>query len=253
MAREPKCRRVESIPKVNVFKPVGIPRSCLQEIVVKVEELEAIRLKDLLGLEQEECAERMGISRPTLQRILIEGREKIAGALIEGKTIRIQGGDYCLGQGHCRKEELLKKRTEHCPYWEDSTGEGQCNVGTKISGTKIAICASGDSPSALVDGRFGRCAYFIIWNEEQGKFEVIRNNGPELNQGAGTGAVLELLRRGVGILICNRIGPKAFAIFNRAGGKIYGSAEDLEIKDVLKQYRAGELPPIKTANHVGAN
>jgi len=253
MAREPKCRRVESIPKVKVFKPVGIPRSCLEEIIVKVEELEAIRLKDLLGLEQEECAERMGVSRPTFQRILIEGREKIAGALIEGKAIRIEGGDYCLGQGHCRKIERFKKRTEHCPYLEDITGEEQCNVGTEMAGSKIAICASGNSPSASVDGRFGRCAYFILCDEEQGKFEVVSNNGPELNQEAGTEAVHELLRRGVGILICNRIGPNALAVFNRAGGKVFGSGEGLDIKFVLKQYRAGELSPIKTANNVGAN
>ena len=249
MAREPKCRRVESIPKVTVFKPAGIPRSSLEEVVVKLEELEAIRLKDLQGLEQEECAECMGVSRPTFQRILMEGRGKIAAALIEGKAIRIEGGNYCLGQGQCRKAEQSQKRRDDCLYREDYAGEN-VEGGNEIAGTKIAICASGDSPSASVDGRFGRCAYFMLWDEEQGSFDAISNSGPGLNQGAGTGAAHELLRRGVGIIICNHIGPKALTVFQKAGCKVYGAVQDLNIEIVLKQYQAGGLSSIETANNI---
>jgi predicted DNA-binding protein (UPF0251 family) len=64
--------------------------------VLKVEELESIRLKDYLKMEQEEAAERMGVSQPTFNRILHEARRKIAEALVEGKAIRIEGGDYVL-------------------------------------------------------------------------------------------------------------------------------------------------------------
>jgi predicted DNA-binding protein (UPF0251 family)/predicted Fe-Mo cluster-binding NifX family protein len=251
MGREPKCRRVESIPKVTVFKPAGIPLSCLKEVVVKLEELEAIRLKDLLGLEQEEGAERMGVSRPTFQRILMEGREKIATALIEGQAIRIEGGNYCLGQEQCRKDEHFQKRRDDCLYRDDYAGENtEKKGGNAMAGTKIAICASGESPSASVDGRFGRCAYFMLWDEEPGSFEAISNSGSGLNQGAGTGAAQELLSRGVGILICNRIGPKAFTVFHRAGVKVYGAGEGLDMETALKQYKAGELPPIEAANNI---
>ncbi len=246
MAREPKCRRVEFIPKVTLFKPVGIPCSCLEEVVVKLEELEAIRLKDLVGLEQEDCAEHMGVSRPTFQRILIEGRGKIAAALTVGQAIRIEGGNYCLGQEQCRKAENSQKRRDDCLYREDYDAE---NAEKKV-GTKIAVCAGGDSPSASVDGRFGRCAYFLIWDAEQGTFEAISNSGPELNQGAGTGAAQELLRRGVGTLICNRIGPKAFTVFHRAGVKVYNAGEGLDTETALKHYKAGELQPIETANNI---
>lgn len=249
MAREPKCRRVESIPKVTVFKPAGIPRSFLEEVVVKLEELEAIRLKDLLGLEQEECAERMGVSRPTFQRILMEGRGKIAAALIEGKAIRIEGGNYCLGQGQCRKDGQSQNRRDDCFYREYSAGEN-AEGGNEMAGTKIAICASGDSPSALVDGRFGRCAFFMLWDDEQGRFEEISNSGPELNQGAGTGAAQELLRRGVGILICNRIGPKALTVFQKAGCRVYGAVQGHNIEMALKAYHAGELSSIEAANNI---
>jgi len=249
MAREPKCRRVESIPKVTVFKPAGIPRSSLEEVVVKLEELEAIRLKDLLGLEQEECAERMGVSRPTFQRILMEGRGKIAAALIEGQAIRIEGGNYCLGQGQCRKAEHSQKRRDDCLYREDYAGKN-AESGNEMAGTKIAICASGELPSALVDGRFGRCAYFMLWDEEQGIFEAISNSGPELNHEAGTGAAQELLERGVGILICNRIGPKALNVFQQFGCKVYGVLQGINIETALNQYQAGGLSSIEIANNI---
>jgi len=249
MAREPKCRRVEFIPKVNVFKPVGIPHSCREEVVVKLEELEAIRLKDLLGLEQEEGAERMGVSRPTFQRILIEGRAKIAAALIEGQTIRIEGGCYCLGQEQCRKTEHSQKRRGDCFYGEYSNGKNTEGDDEK-PGSKIAICANGDSLSASVDGRFGRCAYFVLWDAEKGSFDAISNSGSELKKAAGTGAAQELLRRGVGTLICNRIGPKAFTVFQKAGVKIYSAGEGLDTETALKQYKAGELSSIETANNI---
>ncbi len=63
-----------------------------------MEEIGAIRLKDLEGLNQEEAAEKMNISRPTFQRILVEARQKIAESLIKGKAIRFQGGDYKLSE-----------------------------------------------------------------------------------------------------------------------------------------------------------
>jgi len=90
----PKWRCVASIPKVTYFKPAGIPYRTLEEVRLSVEEAEAIRLKDLEGLEQEECARRMNISRPTFHRVLAAGRGKVADALLNGKAIRIEGGNF---------------------------------------------------------------------------------------------------------------------------------------------------------------
>lgn len=245
MAREPKCRRVELVPKVTGFKPNGIPLSHLDEIVLKLEELEAIRLKDHLGLEQEECAERMGVSRPTLQRILMEGRAKVAAALIEGKAIRIEGGNYCLGQDQCRKNGDYDKKSNDCIYRDLSIDASNADV---MTGTKIAICAGDESASAYVDGRFGRCAYFLLWDDQSQKVEVIKNIGSELNQGAGTGAAQELVKRGTGVLLCNRIGPRAFTIFKRAGIKVYNVEEGVGINTALEQYLAGKLHVLEAAN-----
>jgi len=94
LARPTKWRKVEFIPNVQYFAPLGIDDTDLQENVIRIEELEAIRLKDLEGLEQEECAEKMEISRQTFQRILSAARQKIADSLVSGKAIRIEGGNY---------------------------------------------------------------------------------------------------------------------------------------------------------------
>jgi predicted DNA-binding protein (UPF0251 family) len=96
MARPTKWRRVAFIPEVAYFKPAGIPLGVLEEVGLTVEEVEAVRLKDLESLEQEDCAHRMDISRPTFHRVLGAARRKIADALINGKSIRIEGGTFAL-------------------------------------------------------------------------------------------------------------------------------------------------------------
>ena len=94
MPRPPKYRRVSFLPSVTYFKPAGIPLRALGEVRLSVEELEAIRLKDLEGLEQEQGAEKMNVSRPTFQRVLASARQKVADALFNGKAVRIEGGSF---------------------------------------------------------------------------------------------------------------------------------------------------------------
>lgn len=94
MARPPKWRKVEFIPGVTCFKPAGVPLSNLKKVILTIDELEAIRLRDIQDLEQKDCAESMGISRATFIRILNSARVKIANALIKGMAIRIEGGNY---------------------------------------------------------------------------------------------------------------------------------------------------------------
>ncbi len=98
MARPVKLRYVAQLPAIGFFRPMGIPVSSLQEVRLSLEEAESIRLRDLEGLEQEECAERMRISRPTFHRILDSARRKLADALVNGKAIQIEGGNFGLPQ-----------------------------------------------------------------------------------------------------------------------------------------------------------
>jgi predicted DNA-binding protein (UPF0251 family) len=74
----------------------------LEETVLTVEELEAIRLKDLEDLDGEQAALRMNVSRPTFQRILDGARAKVAEALVQGKALKIEGGVYNLTKSYFR-------------------------------------------------------------------------------------------------------------------------------------------------------
>jgi len=102
MPRPTKCRRVGFLPGKGFFKPAGIPMRELESVTLFIEELEAVRLKDREGLEQEDCASEMGISRPTFRRILISARSKIAEALLDGKGLKIEGGIFEVGPGRYR-------------------------------------------------------------------------------------------------------------------------------------------------------
>lgn len=94
MPRPRLCRRISFRPNVSYFKPAGIRIIDLEESILTVDEFEAVRLKDLLGLEQEEAAKRMNISQPTFHRLLLSARKKIADAIVNGKAIKIEGGAY---------------------------------------------------------------------------------------------------------------------------------------------------------------
>jgi len=72
----------------------------LEEVVLRVDEFEAIRLKDVDGLEQEQCAHRINISQPTFHRLYLEARRKIADVIVHGKALKIEGGTYEINPQH---------------------------------------------------------------------------------------------------------------------------------------------------------
>ncbi len=98
MPRPRLRRRVRFMPEVTYFKPAGVRLAELGETIVTVDEWEALRLKDFLGLEQKEAANKMKLSQPTFNRLLRSAREKVATALIRGKAIKIEGGTYKMVQ-----------------------------------------------------------------------------------------------------------------------------------------------------------
>ncbi|MDD4990484.1 MAG: DUF134 domain-containing protein [Candidatus Pacebacteria bacterium] len=90
MPRPRLCRRIRFQPNVTYFKPQGVPMRFLEVVELTSEELEALRLKNLKGLDQEEAAKKMNTSQSTFQRILTSAYKKITEALIEGKAIEIR-------------------------------------------------------------------------------------------------------------------------------------------------------------------
>lgn len=89
MPRPFKRRRIRGRPPSDYFKPAGIRKIELEETELSLSEFEAIRLIDLNQTPQEQAAEKMQISQPTLSRILSSARKKIADAIINGKAIKI--------------------------------------------------------------------------------------------------------------------------------------------------------------------
>ena len=98
MPRPVICRRVWFQPGITYFKPAGVRLVGLNEVVLAVDEFEAIRLKDFEEMDQEKAAKKMNISQPTFHRLIIAARKKVADALVNGKAIRIQGGTYKMVQ-----------------------------------------------------------------------------------------------------------------------------------------------------------
>lgn len=108
MPRPMKPRKIAFMPENRYFIPVGKPQCQLEEIQLKLEEVEAMRLKDIEKLSQEECAEKMHVSRQTFQLVIDKARTKVAKALTEGKAINIQGGNYTLN--------ICKYQCESCGH-----------------------------------------------------------------------------------------------------------------------------------------
>ena len=115
MARRPCCKHVEEMPGVTYFKPRAVPMAVLEEVVLPVEELEALRLAHKQGLYQQEAAARMGVSRATFGRLLDAAHRKVTKALVEGCALRIEGGSFTM---------IGPERCERCPA-KASVPEGE--------------------------------------------------------------------------------------------------------------------------------
>jgi len=113
MPRPMKCRRVCCLPENDRFGPLRPHHPIPQAVTMTVEEYETIRLIDLEGLTQEECAGQMSIARTTVQGIYNLARGKLADALVNGKVLVIEGGNYLLCDGggkRCGCEGGAKRR-----------------------------------------------------------------------------------------------------------------------------------------------
>jgi uncharacterized protein len=121
MSRPRMCRCIRSLPAADRFHPCS--RVSTGEVVLAIEELEALRLADLECKTQEEAANSMRISRQTFGRIVESARSKVADAFVSGKSIVIQGGDYemekrefkCANCGHAWEVPFGISRPDECP------------------------------------------------------------------------------------------------------------------------------------------
>ena len=120
MVRPQKRRRVAFNPEISYFKPRGIPMFDLEEVRLTVDQREAIRLSDWLGMSHEDAGRHMGVSRATFGRIIQRARKAVADALINGKAINVEGGSFKI---------VSTTRIFYCnncnQEWEEPLGTGR--------------------------------------------------------------------------------------------------------------------------------
>lgn len=147
--RPKKCRWVNFNPDVYCYKPRGIPINKLEEVTIFADEIEAVRLADYKGLDQEPASALMKISRTTFSRIINKAHYKIATALIEGKALRI----------NLDVPYIIKDKHEINLYNQKTTSMQAQNS------TKVAIATD---DFTTIAGHAGRCTGFIIIELENG-------------------------------------------------------------------------------------
>lgn len=245
----PTCqKRVSFIPNLTYFKPAGTPIGILEEVVLGHDEVEAIRLKNLVGLSQEEAASQMEVSQPTLHRLLVSAHQKITDAIVNGKALRIEGGNVTAGEisnGPCRWKQRWGCRAK--PMAETAADEEnlKLNGGSKM---KIAITSMDGTLEGKVDERFGRARKIIVYDTETKEYTTL-DNSMNLNaaQGAGIQAAQNVVRSGAKAIISGHFGPKAFQVIQMAGIDVY-SATNISVQDAIKQYEAGTLTKLINAD-----
>ena len=231
MPRPRKCRRVCGMPEIQVFGPADAE----QAVVMTVEEFETIRLIDHLGDTQELCAQQMGVARSTVQSIYNQARRKLAEALVQGKCLRIQGGDY----------EICERR-ENCGRHHGCHSCGGRR--RKIDGTeeelqmKIAVASEGTQ----VTGHFGHCANFNIYEVED---QRVTGESSVDNPGHRPGFLPNFLAdMGVTVIIAGGIGAHAIEIFADRGVQVVAGASG-DAKAAAEAFLRGELKHDGSACH----
>ena len=191
MPRKPRCRWIGSYPDYFEFSPEELAAGA--PVVMTLDEFETIRLLDREGLTQEQCAERMGVSRPTVTAIYDSARKKVAEALVDGKRLQLRGGSYQLhGQS---TSDIAEKGTNQM---------------------RIAVTYE----NGEIFQHFGHTEQFKLYDVEDGRIVselIVPTNG------SGHGALAGFLKAAqADALICGGIGMGAQTALAEAGIKLYG-------------------------------
>jgi predicted DNA-binding protein (UPF0251 family)/predicted Fe-Mo cluster-binding NifX family protein len=195
------CAEIES----RSFKPAGVPCRELEEIVLECVEAEALRLADLEGLYQEAAARRMNVSRPTFGRILESARRKVADAMINGKCLRIEGGDASVSQ------------------------EGE---------TYMKIAAP--SRDGQIDEHFGHCKEYLVFSVN-GKTLAQEATIPSLEGcGCKSGIAADLAAAGVTHMVAGNMGAGAVRVLGSHGITVVRGAQG-DAKAAVQAFVDGKL------------
>jgi predicted Fe-Mo cluster-binding NifX family protein len=116
---------------------------------------------------------------------------------------------------------------------------------------KICITAIDSKIDSKVDPRFGRCAYFLIFDEKLKLIKKIPNNAGQAMRGAGITAAQIIADEKVDVIITGNVGPNAYGILSMSGIEIFCGASNLSIKQALKDYKDGKLQKVDASQGIG--
>ena len=183
MARPLNERRLGAPIPPRVMKPAGIPARELEEVRLGLDEAEALRLADLEGLYQEAAARSMGVSRQTFGRIVEAARRKIADAVLNGKSLRIDGDRTSISE---QGETIMK----------------------------IAV----PSKDGQVDAHFGHCKEFLVFAASADGSLTSEATIPSMEGcGCKSGIASTLARAGVTHLVAGNMGEGAVRVLGAQG------------------------------------
>ncbi len=199
MPRTPKLRKIHSFPDYYSFIPEEADAEILESIEMSLDEFETMRLLDHEGLNQEECAARMGVARTTVTAMYESARKKLVSAVVEGKRLSITGGNI-----------EIDRSGSHFRIYANEKGDRTMRVAVTYD-------------NGNVFGHFGRTEQFKVYDIEDGKVVDSKILG---TNGEGCGALAGILNlANVDALICGGIGGGAQRALQEAGIKLYAGVE----------------------------
>ena len=249
MSPRPKnIRKVNDMPVTAGFKPIGLNGCCKNTIFLHFEEYEAIRLCDYEMKTQQEASVSMGVSRPTLSRIYVSARRKIAKALVRGVTIMIEGGAAYTDSewfrcGACgflfnNINPALKIRKMECPVcYSDDLSISNININKNEIMMKIAI----PTRDNVVDNHFGHCEYYTILTVGQDN-QILSSETIPSPQGCGCKSNIagELENMGVSVMLAGNMGQGALNVLTSHHIKVIRGCSG-NLLEVAADYLSGKL------------
>ena len=209
MTRPKCCRQIAKIPDKNYFKPKGITASELEVVLLSLDELEAVRLADFEGFYQEQAARRMNISRPTFGRVIASAHKKIADCLINGKALKIEGGEIAV-------KEIVEEKEKRM---------------------KIALPSRSDQ----VDAHFGHCEHFTVFTiGPDNKVTAQETVTPPPGCGCKSDIALTLEQMGVKVMLAGNMGQGALNVLGGHGIRVVRGCSG-SVTDVVENWLSGNV------------
>ena len=226
MSRPNKRRYVSPSPRITEFRPAGVTPDELRVLVLPLDGLEALRLTDLVGLEQAEAARHMGVSRQTFGRILAAARRLASQALVGGLALRIETTASI-----------------------EVKASAVVAVADAFALASVAVSAHAASLEAAVAPRFGQAPGFLLVDPKTMDFEYVAHSvDKDRTRELGVDAAALIAKAGGKVLLTGFVGAKAARALAASGIRVADGLGALTAREAVECLVRGEITPISPAD-----